>query len=187
MSSNSGKDQFTHEENLVYISETADCYDGDFRELAEEIKDGINGQRLTLQEHHHSTQRLHEDAVLIRNSLWIIHYSCLVERDSHQLLHFYLCSDTTIPKSTQILVCVDGDCSEMNICDDLDLDENSDRYDIQKELNKTYDDRIVAAVKYEALKERALGYLNTANPHCGPAGVNAIKGWKEAVENRIDT
>ena len=178
--------QYTHEENLVFLSGTSDCYGGKFRDLADDIRSEINGDLLSLEDHLEKPESFHRDDFLLRNSIWIIHYSKLLGQETHHQLHSYL-STNLIPDSTKIFVCIDGDCSEIRLCDRFNLDDTSTKYEIKSELNDEYEERIITAVKLEKLKYQAAGYLNTANPACGPSGVEAIKEWKQAVDARLNS
>jgi hypothetical protein len=178
--------QYTHEENLVYLSDTSECYGGDFRKLATEIRSEINGDLLSLEDHLEGPDSFHRDDFLLHNSIWIIHYSRLLHKNTHHQLHSYL-STNLIPDATKIFVCIDDDCSQISLCDRFDLDDTSSKYEIKNELDDEYEDRIITAVKLDKLKYQAAGYLNTANPVCGPSGVEAIEEWKQAVDARLDS
>lgn len=177
---------YTHEENLVYLSGTDNCYGGDIRDLASEIRSEINGNLLSLEDHLEKPDTFHRDDFLLRNSIWIIHFSKLLHEETHHQLHNYL-STNLVPDATKIFVCIDDDCSGIPICDRFDLDHTSTKYEIKDALNDQYGDRIIASVKLDKLKYQAAGYLNTANPACGPSGIEAIKEWEQAVDARLNS
>lgn len=104
-----------HEEYIVCITESSD-YDGcEFRDIVSEIKKGIRGDKLSLEELYSSTEKVNDYHKLIQNSVWILHVdSCLSPSDSGPLFkHKYLelqsfLSTRRYPDDAGVFLCVDN-------------------------------------------------------------------------------
>ena len=179
-------EEYTHTEGLVYISDVDECYGECFRELVERIRSEIHGDLLSLEEHLHELSQIKNENFLIRNSVWLIHYSCLLDIASNPQLDYYL-SGNAVPQGTEIFVSIDGNCEEITVANRYDLTEESSRHEIKRALGDHYGTRITPVVSRELLSVQIRTYLNTANPARGPSGRGHIEGWKQSVETRLNT
>ena len=153
----------THDEDLVIICEREELFGTPVNQLIDAIRDEINGDKLTLEEHPEGLARLDEHSWLVQHSLWLLHCEQLLGEESNDWLDYYL-STKSVPKHTEIIVCVeDGD------------EEKRDQ------LEDDYGSRIRVVMSERLLVAKVSFYLNTANPINGKAGKEAILAWNNAV------
>jgi hypothetical protein len=157
------EDVETHDEDLVIICEREELFDTSVDELVDTIRNEIIGDKLTLEQHPDGLARLDQHGWLVQHSLWLIHCEQLLGDEGDEWLNYYL-STKSIPKHTEIIVCIEDGS-----------DEKRDR------LEDDYGSRIRIVTNEQLLVARASSYLNTANPAKGKAGKNAILAWNNAV------
>lgn len=153
----------THDEDLVIICEREELFGTPVTELVDSIREEIIGDRLTLEQHPEGLGRLDKHGWLVQHSLWLIHCEQLLSDESNGWLDFYL-STKSVPKHTEILVCVEDDSDEKRV-----------------QLEEEYGSRVRVVTGERLLVARASSYLNTANPIKGKAGKEAILAWNNAV------
>lgn len=153
----------THDEDLVVICDRERLFGQPIDDLAEEIREEIDGEKLTLEEHPNGTERVERHGWLVQHSLWLIHCDQLFDAEHSGQLDQYL-TTLSIPRQTDVYVCIE------------------DRGDEARQtLEETYRDRIEVITDKKVLVAKASTYLNMVNPARGTAGKMAIKGWNNAV------
>lgn len=153
----------THDEDLVIICDHDELFGESVDDLADEIRDEIDGDSLTLEEHPNGTARIDQHGWLVQHSVWLIHCEQLLETEDGDRLEHYLTS-YSIPEQTQIYVCVEE--KGRDVCETLEDD---------------YRDRVDVVTGKGLLVAQASTYLNTVNPARGRAGKEAIMAWNNAV------
>jgi len=153
----------THDEDLVIICGRDELFGTPIDSLVTSIRNEIDGDRLTLEQHPDGIARIKRHSWLVQNSLWIIHCEQLLGETDNEWLNYYL-STKSIPKYTEIVVCVE--------------EEDRDR---RERLEEEYGSRIRVATNEQLLIARASTYLNSVNPIRGKAGKEAIMAWNNAV------
>lgn len=153
----------THDEDLVIICERDELFGTPVEELVESIREEIIGDKLTLEQHPEGLGRLDQHGWLVQHSLWLIHCEQLLGDGSDGWLDYHL-STKSIPKHTEIIVCVEDGSDEK-----------------RSRLEDEYGSRIRVVAGKQLLVARASSYLNTANPINGKAGKEAILAWNNAV------
>jgi len=154
----------THDEDLVIICERDELFGTPFDELAESIREEIIGNKLTLEQHPEGLERLDQHGWLVQHSLWLIHCEQLLGDETDGRLNYYL-STKSVPKHTEVLVCVE--------------DGNEEKRD---RLEDEYGGRIRVVTGKQSLVGKASIYLNTgANPIKGKPAKEAILAWNNAV------
>ncbi|KPN31965.1 hypothetical protein SY89_02722 [Halolamina pelagica] len=137
-------------------------------ELVAAIREEIIGDQLTLEQHPEGIDRLDQHGWLVQHSLWLIHCEQLIGDEGNRRLDFYL-STKSIPKNTEILVCIEDGSEEK-----------------RAQLEKEYGSRIRVVTGKRLLVAKASSYLNTANPIKGRAGKEYILAWNNAVCTLLD-
>ena len=156
---NSPKDAVPHEENLLILTKSGGCYGQDFTDIVQDIRDGIQGDKLLIQEYFHSLDNLVDRDKLIQNSVWIIHWQECLESEPYPHLKHYL--DTrSYPNEGEIILCVNGS-------------------DKAETIGSRYP-RVSVAPSKEFLVAYAQGHLNTANPACS-GGTKKVIEWNNEV------
>jgi len=153
----------THDEDLVIICERDELFGTPVEELVDSIREEIIGEKLTLEQHPEGLGRLDQHGWLVQHSLWLIHCEQLLGDGSDGWLDYYL-STKSVPKHTEIIVCVEGESEEK-----------------RARLEDEYGSRIRVVTGEQLLVAKASSYLNTANPIKGKAGKEAILAWNNAV------
>lgn len=155
----------THDEDLVIICGREEFFGTPVEEIVDDICDRINGDQLTLEEFPNGKRRVEKHAWLVQHSVWFIHYEEFLEGETAERLDTYFDTEMlTIPKETEVFVCVD------------DGDD-----DMCRSLKDDYEDQITIATREDVLIRLAAAHLNHANPARGKAGKQAIKEWNNAV------
>lgn len=157
------KDAVPHEENLLILSSSGSCYGHDFTDIVEEIREGIRGDKLLIEEYFHSLDDLKNRDKLIQNSVWIIHWEECLEAGPYPSLTQYL-ETRSYPNEAEIIICVDGQQKK---------DKVESKYP-----------RVAVAPSKEFLVPYALGYLNSANP-VSRGGTQKIMNWNNEVCNDL--
>jgi hypothetical protein len=156
---NNSNDAVPHEENLLILTRSGRCYGHDFTDIVQDIRSGIQGDKLLIQEYFHSLDDLANRDKLIQNSVWIIHWQECLEDEPYPYLKHYL--DTRdYPNEGEIVLCVDGPAKAEKV---------ESRYP-----------RVAVAPSKQFLVAYAQGHLNTANPAC-PGGTNKVIAWNNEV------
>lgn len=154
------EDAVPHEENLLILTTSGSCYGHDFTDIVEEIRDGIRGDKLLLEEYFHSLSDLADRDTLIQNSVWIIHWNECLKDEPYPGLEFYL-RTRSYPNESEVIICVDDGESDTSV------------------IESKYPGVSVADTK-QFLVAYALGHLNTANPaHSG--GLKKVMEWNHEV------
>lgn len=153
----------THDEDLVIICESDELFGTPITELVGSIREEIIGDKLTLEQHPEGLERLDQHGWLVQHSLWLIHCEQLLGDEANGWLNYYL-STKSLPKHTEVLVCVEDESGEK--CD---------------RLENTYGNRIHVVTDKQLLVAKSSTYLNTANPINGKPGKEAILAWNNAV------
>ncbi len=157
---NDPEDAVPHEENLLILSTSGNCYGDDFTEIVEDIRDGIRGDKLLLEEYFHSLSDLADRDTLIQNSVWIIHWNECLKDEPYPNLEFYL-QTRSYPNESEIIICVDDEVSDPSV------------------IESKYPSVSVATSK-QYLVAYARGHLNTANP-THPGGLKMVMKWNQEV------
>ncbi|WP_312911376.1 hypothetical protein [Natronosalvus caseinilyticus] len=158
------EDAVPHEENLLILTTSGKCYGHDFTDIVREIRDGIQGDKLLVEEYFHSLSELADRDTLIQNSVWIIHWDECLQNEPYPELKFYL--DTrSYPNESEIILCID------------DAPEASS-------IESKYPGVSVAPTK-EYLVAYAHGHLNTANP-AHPGGLKKVMEWNNDVCDTLE-
>lgn len=154
------EDAVPHEENLLILTTSGSCFGHDFTDIVEEIRDGIRGDKLLIEEYFHSLSDLADRDTLIQNSVWIIHWSECLEDKPYPHLEFYL-RTRTYPNESEVIICVDDGAVDISV------------------IESKYPGVSVASTK-QYLVAYACGHLNTANPdHLG--GLKKVMEWNHEV------
>lgn len=154
------EDAVPHEENLLILTTSGSCYGHDFTDIVQEIRNGIHGDKLLIEEYFHSLSELADRDTLIQNSVWVIHWNECLENQPYPELKFYL-STRSYPNESEVILCVDDGAAEASV------------------IESRYPGVSVASTK-EYLVAYARGHLNTANPaHYG--GLRKIMEWNNEV------
>jgi hypothetical protein len=157
------EDVDTHDEDLVIICEREALFGTPVNKLVAAIREEIIGDRLTLEQHPEGLARLDQHGWLVQHSLWLIHCEQLLGDGGDGWLNYYL-STKSIPKHTEIIVCIEDGTEET-----------------RAQLEDEYGNRIRVVTGERLLVAKASSYLNTANPIKGRAGKEAILAWNNAV------
>jgi hypothetical protein len=156
---NSTDDAVPHEENLLILTTSNRCYGREYPDIVQEIRDGIRGDKLLIEEYFHSLDDLENWEKLIRNSVWIINWQECMENEDLPCLKFYL--DTKrYPNEAEVILCVNGN-------------------EKAKEVRSSYP-KVTVAKSKEALVSYAKGHLNTANP-ISQGGIKKVMEWNNEV------
>lgn len=156
---NDPQDAVPHEENLLILTTSGGCYGHDFTDIVQEIRNGIRGDKLLIQEYFHSLDDLANRDRLIQNSVWIIHWHECLENEPYPHLMHYL-ETRSYPNEGEVLLCVNGP-------------------DKAAKVGSRYPGVSVASSK-EFLVAYAQGHLNTANPACS-GGTKKVIEWNNEV------
>lgn len=154
------EDAVPHEENLLILTTSGSCYGHDFIDIVEEIRDGIRGDKLLVEEYFHSLSNLADHDTLIQNSVWIIHWNECLEDQPYQDLEFYL-RTRTYPNESEVIICVDDGTVDASV------------------IESKYPGVSVAPTR-QYLVAYACGHLNTANPN-HPGGLKKVIEWNHEV------
>lgn len=154
------EDAVPHEENLLILTTSGSCYGYDFTDIVDEIRNGIRGDKLLVEECFHSLSELADRDTLIQNSVWIIHWKECLEDEPYPNLEFYL-RTRSFPNESEVIICVD--------------DTAVDTSDVQSKYPG-----VSAAATKQYLVAYACGHLNTANPN-HPGGLKKIMEWNHEV------
>lgn len=153
------EDAVPHEENLLILTTSGSCYGHDFTDIVDEIREGIRGDKLLIEEYFHSLSELVDRDTLIQNSVWIIHWNECLEDEPYPYLEFYL-RTRSYPNESEVIVCVD---------------ETVDTAAIESK----YPGVSIASTK-QYLVAYTRGHLNTANPD-HPGGLKKVMEWNHEV------
>lgn len=154
------EDAVPHEENLLILTTSGRCYGQDFTDIVDEIRDGIHGDKLLIEEYFHSLSDLADRDTLIQNSVWIIDWNECLEDKPYPELDFYL-RTRSYPNESEVIICIDDATVEASV------------------IESKYPDVSIASTK-QYLVAYALGHLNTANPnHSG--GRKKVMEWNHEV------
>lgn len=153
----------THDEDLVIICEHDELFGTPVEDIVSDIRDRINGDQLTVEEHPNGKQRVERHEWLVRHSIWFVHYEELLDGEKADTLDTYF-TMLAIPRETEVFVCIDDDDEEA-----------------REQLKEEYRDRITIAGREDVLIAQASMHLNHANPANGEAGKQTIKAWNNAV------
>lgn len=155
----------SHDEDLVIICGREELFGTPVEEIVEEVRDRISGNQLTLEEFPNGKQRVKKHAWLVQHSVWFIHCEEFRDGETGDRLDTYFDTEMlTIPKETEVFVCVDDGNGHM-----------------RESLKGEYEDQITIATREDVLVRLAAAHLNHANPARGKAGKQAIKEWNNAV------
>ncbi|WP_152419161.1 hypothetical protein [Natrinema gari] len=154
------EDVVPHEENILILTTSDTCFNYDFSDIVEEIREGIRGDKLLIEEYYHSLSDLSNRDKLIQNSVWVIHWNECLKDDQYPQLGFYL-ETRSYPNEAEVIICVDGGSATVS------------------KVESEYPHLTVASSK-EQLVAYSRGHLNTANP-ITKGGRKKIKRWNEEV------
>jgi len=157
------KDVNTHDEDLVIICEHNELFGTNIRDIVNDIRDCINGEQLTVEEHPNGKRRVERHEWLVQHSVWFVHYEELLDGEGANTLDRYF-TMLAIPRETEVFVCIDDDNEQA-----------------AEQLKQEYRDRITIAERKDVLIAQASMHLNHANPANGEAGKQTIKAWNNAV------
>jgi len=154
-----------HEQYLLILSESGSCFGSDFSDLAYEIKDRIDGDKLTVQEYYHPLEDVTNSSRLIQNSVWLIHWEECLERDDYPCLDSFL-DPSMFPNYGEVIICTeDGGLAEA------------------KEIERNYK-RTSVAYSRDTLFACARIHFSDINPE-HTSGKEKVKAWNNEVCERL--
>lgn len=100
------EDTSPHDQFLLILSESSSCFGYDYSDIAEEIKDGVTGNELSVYKYCHPLKDIDETSRLIQNSIWLIHWEeCLKDGDYPHL--DVMLDRSMFPVYTEAIICTE--------------------------------------------------------------------------------